>query len=179
MHSLCKVHEFAGLHLDSVIVVDDIVARLQATVMEVLVLVDTGVDVVREGRPGDAGTRVGTRHVVPDGVYKTKCMISNCETSTHAMILTDDDTHTRSVAGRDHVGELVAVAALRREDVGDGLIVRPPLTAFDMLGCRRDLHVPITGWTDEVFAFFSYAVPVPFEHLDDDVASCSGVVFNS
>lgn len=133
MHSLCKVHEFAGLHLDSVIVVDDIVARLQATVMEVLVLVDTGVDVVREGRPGDAGTRVGTRHVVPDGVYKTKCMISTCDTWTHAMTLTDDDAHTRGVAGRDHVGELVPVAALRREDVGDGLVVGPPLVASDVL----------------------------------------------
>ena len=38
--------------------------------MEVLVLIDARVDVVRVRRAGDAGTAVAARHVVPNGIYK-------------------------------------------------------------------------------------------------------------
>lgn len=45
---LGEVNEFARLHLDRVIVVDNVVSRLEAAVMEVLVLIDSGVYVVSE-----------------------------------------------------------------------------------------------------------------------------------
>ena len=48
-------------------------------------------------------------------------------------MLTDDDSYAGGVASGDHVRELVSVAAFGGEDVGDGLVVRPPLAAGDVL----------------------------------------------
>ena len=65
---LGQVVEFTCLHLNSVIVVDDVITRLQATVMKVLILVDAGVVVVSKGRAGNARARINARHVVPDSI---------------------------------------------------------------------------------------------------------------
>lgn len=51
---------------------------------------------------------------------------------------TDDHAHACSVAGRDHVGELGTVAALRGERVGHRLVVGPPLAALDMFRRRAN-----------------------------------------
>ncbi len=45
---LSKVHQFARLDLGSVTIVLNIVVRLQATVMEVLILIDPRVNIVGE-----------------------------------------------------------------------------------------------------------------------------------
>ena len=65
---LSKAFELAGLHLDPVIVVNDIVVRLKTTIMEVLALVGARVNVVRERIPGDASAAVLAGHVVEDGI---------------------------------------------------------------------------------------------------------------
>lgn len=76
MDVLGEVDEFAGLDFDGVVVVDDIIAGLQAAVVEVLVLVNAGVNVVREGGARDAGAGVDAGHVVPDGVYSARSKLS-------------------------------------------------------------------------------------------------------
>ena len=43
---LGKVIELARLHFDRIVIVDDLVVGLKSTVVEVLVLIDTRIDVV-------------------------------------------------------------------------------------------------------------------------------------
>ena len=66
---LSKVDKFAGLDFQTVGIIDDLVIRCQSTVMEVLVLVDTGVVVMCEGRARGTCARVNTSHVVPNCVW--------------------------------------------------------------------------------------------------------------
>ena len=70
MWSLGKVDEFASLYLDAIVVVDDVVTRLQATVMEVLVLINSRVVVVRERGSPNTCTAFDSSHVVPNRVFK-------------------------------------------------------------------------------------------------------------
>ena len=68
-HSLGEAVELTRLHLEAVVVIHDVVARFQAAVMEVLVLINARIDIVGERRTGDACATVFARHMVPDGVY--------------------------------------------------------------------------------------------------------------
>lgn len=67
-HLLRKVDELARLHLSSIAVVDNVVTVREATVMEVLSLIDTRVVVVGKRRATDARAGLNPCHVVPDGV---------------------------------------------------------------------------------------------------------------
>lgn len=66
-NALCEVLELARLHFHRVVVVHDIVVRLQPTMMEVRICVYPGVVVVSESRTCDAVSRT-TRHVVEEGI---------------------------------------------------------------------------------------------------------------
>lgn len=68
LHSLSKVIEFTRLDLNSVIVVNNVVAGLKTTVVEVLVLVNAWIVVVGERRAGNASAGVNAGHVVEEGV---------------------------------------------------------------------------------------------------------------
>jgi hypothetical protein len=48
---LCKAFELASPHLHLVVIIDDVVVRLEAAMMEILILVDAGVDIMLEGCP--------------------------------------------------------------------------------------------------------------------------------
>jgi len=50
--------------------------------------------------------------------------------------LTRDDLDASIMTNRDHVPVLCPVTALGGEDVGDGLVIGPPLRALDMFLCR-------------------------------------------
>lgn len=67
-NSLSKVAQHAVLHLEAIRVVLDVAVAL--ITVEVLLLVDAGVVVVRERRAASASTRIGAGHVVEDRVYQ-------------------------------------------------------------------------------------------------------------
>ena len=68
---LGKTIELARLHLETVVIVDDVVIGLEAAVVEVLILVDARVVVMGVRRARDAGAAVVAGHVVPYGVYES------------------------------------------------------------------------------------------------------------
>lgn len=81
----------------------------------------------------------------------TSVLIANENERGLVESLTSDYTHADAMARVYHVGELLAISPLRADLVGDGLIVRPPLLADDVLGRGAHCIVKETSWSSLIF----------------------------
>lgn len=84
---------------------------------------------MRELGARDARAAVDARHMVEHDVH--------------------DHLDAMRVAVGHHRRELRAAAALGLDLVRDGLVVRPPLVAGDVLHCGADLHVAVASCRGE------------------------------
>ena len=150
-----EVRQLTFLDLLLIGIVFDVVIRGEPAVMEIGLLVQPRVAVMREFGARHAGAPVDACHVVDHRV--------------------GDHLHAVLVAGVHHALELVAGAELRLQLVAHWLIARPPLLAFDVLlrgGEQDELEVIRAEY---IRALFGYGVPVVLEQLDADVRGDLGL----
>ena len=100
-HVLSKAVELTCLNLKRIVVVDNVVVRLETAIVEVLRFVVPVVDVVSVRGTSSARSGVAARHVIEDRI--------------------SDDLDSGGVAGIDHVFEGVAITMVVLEGIRDRL----------------------------------------------------------
>jgi hypothetical protein len=148
---LCKPSELASPHFHFVAIVDNVVVRLEAAMVEILELVDAGIAVIGEGYSYNRSERIRERGNRQHGPLPATPIpelsaviwfhkVSGHDVSEIQMKSTNGffrptsyDLDVSGVASLDHGFVLRPGTTLGCEIVWNGLIIRPPLEALDVL----------------------------------------------